>query len=631
MKTLFTALAALCLAVSVSAQCPQSTSTTFEIAAITSTVVAGQPLSLFPTSGGTFPKVSMQRMQAQIDGVPTAILNANEAVITISTPATITAGAHTVAICIADGPYGVSEFTTTSYRDTLDTDVDKTDPDPTTQNGSRKDLSDAGRRPTDFPVTTYPNGGHGGTLTCVDRHRIDGTFTRLSDGSREWSGISPMVGRFSHLYLDYCSDRRIMYLMNDWLIGSSSYETNCYNLFDFTTGNGTEHWRIKVTHDSANPVIVELNGIDVTADTTLVIGGGFGFGPSPSDTTPHTIYEFGVVVTAGLFIIPTGSDPVQYIPSTRTSLECDANGVEGYGLICEPTIRTAVFGQESVTTQQYERYIPQGGVVGLEKEPNDISGHISETTITYRSGSQQPVTNRCTGVGEIDGAFTPEEWAGAIPASGMFSDLYAQYCDGQLHILNDWIYATDVPNNATCYNLFELFTGDGREHWGIWVWQDAQRRPTVIRNGVDVSTDTTIVEAGKAGWGSSERKAEPHAIYEFKIRTMEGGFALQYADPGPASFCSNNVNRTDDPTPSHGMSLQPNVIERAGDVVNIIGIKQNTIIHLIDVHGRIIASDRCMQEGVYTLRLPTTLSSGRYHVRLVHPTLTVLLPLLKMM
>jgi hypothetical protein len=112
---------------------------------------------------------------------------------------------------------------------------------------------------------------------------------------------------------------------------------------------------------------------------------------------------------------------------------------------------------------------------------------------------------------------------------------------------------------------------------------------------------------------------------------MEGGFALQYADPGPASFCSNNVNRNDDPTPSHGMSLQPNVIERAGDVVNIIGIKQNTIIHLIDVHGRIIASDRCMQEGVYTLRLPTTLSSGRYHVRLVHPTLTVLLPLLKMM
>ncbi|MBU3742582.1 MAG: hypothetical protein FGM24_09910 [Candidatus Kapabacteria bacterium] len=631
MKTLITAIAALCLALSVNAQCPQSTSTTFDIAAITNTVVAGQPLSLFPRSGGTFPKVSMQRMQAQIDGVPTAILNANDAVITISTPVTIVAGTHTVAICIADGPYGLTDFAMTVYRDTLDTDIDKTDPDPTTQNGGRKDLSDAGRRPTDFPVTTYPNGGHGGTLSCVDRHRIDGTFTRLSDGSREWSGIAPMVGRFSHLYLDYCSERRIMYLMNDWLIGSSSYETNCYNLFDFTTGNGTEHWRIKVTHDSANPVIVELNGVDVTTDSTLVIGGGYGFGPSPSDTVPHTIYEFGVVVAAGLFIIPTGSDPVQYVPSTRTSLECDANGVEGYGLIREPTIRTAVFAQDGIITQQYERYIPQGGVVGLEKEPNDISGHMSETTITYRSGSQQPVTNRCAGVGEIDGAFTPEEWAGANPASGMFSDLYAQYCRGELHILNDWIYATQMPNNASCYNLFELFTGDGREHWGIWVWQDPSRRPTVIRNGVDVSADTTIVEAGKAGWGSSARKAEPHAIYEFKIRTMEGGFALQYADPGPASFCSLTANGKDESVQPTGPQLRPSVLERTADVVTITNVLAGTTIHMMDLQGRIVASDRVTQGGEHILHLPATLSSGRYTVRLTHSSGISYLPLLIMM
>jgi hypothetical protein len=235
------------------------------------------------------------------------VVDANESVIHVLIPPDVPEGVYEIAICISDGPYATTDITVKGHRDTLDTDVDKSDPDPRTQNGKRKDLSDAGRRPQDFPPTSYPNGGHGGTLTCEDRHRIDGAFTRLSDGSREWSGITPMVGRFSHLYLDYCAERKTMYLLNDWLIGTSSYERNCYNLFDFTTGNGAEHWRIKVTHDSANPVIVVLNGVDVTKDTSLVRGGGFGFGPSPSDTTPHTIYEFGVKVKDGLFIIPVNT------------------------------------------------------------------------------------------------------------------------------------------------------------------------------------------------------------------------------------------------------------------------------------------------------------------------------------
>ena len=633
MKPLITALAVWCAVATAHAQCPQSTTRKFVIPAVPYTITAGQTVALLPVPGEPFPRVSPLRMQARIPsrGTVLPVVDANESVIHVLIPPDVPEGVYEIAICIADGPYATTDITVKGHRDTLDTDVNKTDPDPRTQNGKRKDLSDAGRRPQDFPPTSYPNGGHGGTLTCEDRHRIDGAFTRLSDGSREWSGITPMVGRFSHLYLDYCAERKTMYLLNDWLIGTSSYERNCYNLFDFTTGNGAEHWRIKVTHDSANPVIVVLNGVDVTKDTSLVRGGGFGFGPSPSDTTPHTIYEFGVKVKDGLFIIPTGSDPVQYIPSTRTSLECDANGVEGYGLVREPTMRRATFSDTGITTQQYERYIPQGGVVGLEKEPNDIAGVMDGTTITYRSGSQDPVTNVCTGVGVIDGAFTPEEWSGAVPASGMFSDLYAQYCNGELHILNDWIYATERPSNATCYNLFELYTGDGSEHWGIWVWQDSERRPTVIRNGKDVSADTSIVELGKAGWGSSARMAKPHAIYEFKIRTKRGGFALQYADPGPASFCSNDVNRTNEEQDTRGIILRPSVIERLQDIVQIVGIQQGTTIHLIDIHGRIVASDRSVHDGVHALRLPSTLASGRYTVRLTHPMGTISLPLLIMM
>lgn len=621
-------IAALCAGiVSLSAQCSQSLTSTFGISISGTTVVAGQPLTLVPPLGEAFTRVSPARMTAYVDGVVAPILQSSNQAIIVRTPASLTTGRHQIAICIADGPYAVDSFSIQAYNDTLDTQVDKTDPNPGTQNGPRLDLSDAGRRPFDFPVTSYPNGGHGGTLSCVERHKIDGRFTRLSDGSREWEGIVPMIGRFSHLYLDYCAERKAMYLMNDWLIGSSEYNKSCYNLFDFTTGNGREHWRIKVTHDSTNPVIVVLNGVDVTKDTNLVIGGGFGYGPSPSDTTPHTIYEFSVVVSDGLFIIPTGSDPVQYVPSTSTSLECDENGVEGYGLIREPNMRTANFSAGGVTTQQYERYIPQGGVVGLEKEPNDIAGEMSGNTITYRSGSQSSVTNTCTGIGTIDGAFTPGEWTGAVPASGMFSDLYAQYCNGTVHILNDWIYATQVPNSASCYNLFELYTGNGREHWGIWVWQDPERKPTVIRNGVDVSSDTTIVENGKAGWGSSARKEEAHAIYEFRIKTMEGGFALQYADPGPASFCTHATSVTQE-TATSSIYVYPNIVSRSESKITLHGVEEQSTIHIMDLQGRIVISTQTQGSGPFSILLPPTLSAGRYTIRISHPQSTTYLPLM---
>lgn len=626
MKNIILVLCTLVLTTVSRAQCPASTAERFGIRATTA-IVAGQPLSIFPPQGATLPRVAFSRMTASIDGLATRIISANEGLITIATNASLSGGKHSVAICITDGPYATDSFSVDAHADTLDKGVNKSDPNPSTQNGDRIDLSGADRRPRDGTVTDYPNGGHGGTLNCIDRHKIDGRFTKLRDGSQEWNGITPMVGRYSTLYLDYCSERKVMYLMNDWLIGTSSYNRSCYNLFDFTTGNGSEHWRIKVTHDSTNPVIVVLNGKDVTKDTTLVIGGGFGYGPSPNDTTPHTIYEFAVVVSEGLFIIPTGSDPVQYIPSTVTSLECDDKGVEGWGLIREPNIRTATFGSNGVTTQQHERYIPQGGVVGLEKEPNDVAGNITGETIAYRSGSQESVSNACTGVGDIDGVFTLGEWAGSKPASGLFSDLYAQYCNGQLHILNDWIYATRVPNGESCYNLFELFTGNGREHWGIWVWQDSTRRPTVIRNGVDVSNDTSIVESGKAGWGSSARMAEPHAIYEFRIRTMEGGFALQYADPGPASFCTI-TSSIDDQSAQYDGSIRPNMISRNNPTFTITDAPAGSAIHVIDLQGRIIFSASVNDAGPLVITLPMHVSAGRYTLRIAHPTGVKHLPLL---
>lgn len=577
-----------------------------------SSVRAGTAIQLL---GDDIPQVAPLRIQAFIDGAPTPIINATRGAVSIRVP-NDAAGEHTVWFCIDDGPTAVGTITVRAAQRELDTAIDRTDPDPRTNTGPRQDLSHVNRRPIRDDVRTYPGGGHGGTLPCTERHIIDGAFSTLSDGTREWSGIPPMIGRFSHMYLDYCHTDSAMYLANDWLIGTGIYRDNCYNLFDFTTGNGKEHWRIKVTHDTVRPVIVVLNGVDVTDDSTRVIGGRFGIGTSPSDTTPHTIYEFGVRVTAGLFMLPNGSDPVEYRPATGVGLDCDQSIVEGYGNVQEPWIRSATFGSDGVSVRQDERYIPTGGVVGLETEPRIASGDVRGDTIVYRSGDGPRVTNICNGRGVVDGILTPEEWIGHRPINGVYSDLYAQYCGGRLQVLNDWVLADAMPDNASCYNLFDLFTGSGAEHWGIWVFQDRSRKPRVFRNGVEVTDDTTIVKAGKAGWGTSPRLAREHAMYEFEIVAMEGGFSLQYADPGPASFCSITSGANSDTT-HHAIGIvQPQPWNPSMGPVTINGITGTCNIDLVDLRGSSIYATTLDAHGALVLDVPTTIASGHYTLRI---------------
>lgn len=596
------------------AQCLAPTDT-FEIMVHPSTIESGQTVYVSAGNVSEWPSAAASRFRAALDGTPVNILSKTTEGLVIQIPTTVSEGTRTLSLCVVDGPYAETTVELLRLADTLDTAVDRFDPDPRTQNGPRQDLSSGSRRPQKHGARTYPNGGYGGTQACSDRHHVDGKFTEYTNQPREWSGIPPMIGRFSNLYLDYCSETSMMYLMNDWLIGSSEYQANCYNLFGFVTGNGREVWLIKVTHDTLNPVIVELNGVDVTNDTNLVIGGAFSIGPSPSDTTAHTMYEFGVRVSSGLFFMPQGDDPVTYVPSTNTSLECDRGGVQGYGLIREPFVRIAWFSDQGITVQQAERYIPTSGVLGLETEPNNISGEFGGDTIEYRSGSQSTVRTTCNGILEVDGQFSDNEWTGVRAASGRYSDMYAKYCQGTLHILNDWVHATELPDQRTCYNLFELYTGNGSEHWGIWVWQDPERRPTVYRNGVDVSNDTLIVHAGKAGWGSSPRKAEPHALYEFTISAMEGGFVMMFADPGPSSFCSastSNVGNTSIKADERPF-LYPNQTAPGGDIW-ITGLSNGDRVQLIDLLGCPIVPEQFANGSDISVHVPFSVAIGRYTV-----------------
>ncbi len=627
MKSLTTTLALLLLAnAATSAQCSMPTDT-FLITTTPTIIEAGQTCYISASAPSTWPSAVPGRFRVTLDGEPIQVLSNTSSGLTAHIPTSKESGTHSLEVCVVDGPWAQLSIEVIQVLDTLDMEIDSTDPDPRTQNGPRQDLSSGGRRITHQDGRSYPNGGYGGSGRCDERHVIDGQFTKHSDHQSEWSGILPMVGRFSNLYLDYCSTTGVMYLMNDWLIGTGSYQSSCYNLFGFTTGNGREVWLVKVTHDTLRPVIVELNGEDVTNDSLIVLGGSFSVGSSPSDSTPHTMYEFGVRVSSGLFFMPLGDDPVQYVPSTTTSLECDKDGIVGYGLIREPYVRLAQFSNDGIIVRQAQRYIPTSGIVGLETEPNNISGEFGADTILYRSGNQESLRNTCNDIIEVDGQFSNNEWTGVMPASRRYSDMYAKFCTGTLHILNDWIHATTMPNNSTCYNLFELYTGNGAEHWGIWVWQDPERHPTVYRNGIDVSNDTTIVHAGKAGWGSSSRKAEPHAIYEFTISAMEGGFVMMFADPGPSSYCGllpSNVNEQDVDF-ADVPSIYPNPVFDAAFYVNGLIIGDRVLVY--DLMGRDVIVDLTASGDVLHINIPKGFAAGRYNVRIIRNGKTFELPL----
>ncbi|GMV53347.1 MAG: hypothetical protein AMXMBFR68_11390 [Ignavibacteria bacterium] len=590
---------------------------------------SNQSVTITAVPESDWPNAALQRFHVYLNGVEATVLSKTNHGLTVLLPG-VTAGIPaTLAVCVTDGPYAETTLQLIDHRDTLDQGVNKADPDPRTQDGPRQDLHKADRRPYSYTPKTHPNGGSVGTLPCEERHVIDGSFTTLKNNEREWSSIAPLIGRFSHMYLDYCPQTQTMYLMNYWLIGTGTYQQNCYNLFGFSTGNSQEAWLIKVTHDTARPVIVMLNGNDVTDDTTIVRGGAFGFGTSPSDTTPHTMYEFGVRASVGLFFLPINSDPVETAPSTTVGLECDKDGIDGYGLVREPHIRLAYFSNDGVTTRQSERYIPNSGVVGLETEPNTLTRELSGNTATYRLGSMEQHISTCTGVGTVDGAFTEGELDGILPANGKYSDLYAQYCNGKLHIVNDWVYCNEEADNATCYNLFELFTGNGAEHWGIWVWHDYTRRPTVYRNGIDVSNDTSIVTNGVTGWDSSIRESKPHAIYEFIINTMEGGFAMNYADPGLSSYCSLEPSSTQqtDKNINVKAAIYPNPAQPAGGVT-VSNLEAGDIVIMYDLEGR-----RAMQQfeaasDTATFVIPQTMAAGRYSVRIIRKSSVIELPLM---
>lgn len=503
---------------------------------------AGDIVSLMLKDGYKFNTYTGTRHKITVANQAAEIISLSKNLISFRVPYTVMPGNLNVKYSLDDGASGTATLRVLAGTPTTPLFPNGYDPDPAKQYGAP---IEAGKNPTGFPrgpVVFNPSGGHANVpySSCTPMHIVDGKFSGGIAGNKdEWSDIIPMRGRFSNLYMDYCAESGTLYVLSDWSFTSKQPNVGtCYSYFEIVTGNGSEHWKIKIFNDPKRGYVITRNDSVVSGVSGPVIGGAYSYSTSPLAPFSHTMYEFAIKVKPGEFVMPVYSNPVE---STGPVVMCnDAR----YGLVQDPSYFHGTLSSTGITLRKDERYVPLAGAAGLATEPMVIAGMLGGNTSNFgATGAVNPVKN-CLSKHEIDGKFTrfadsSKEWSNVRAASGRFSDLYADYCNGTLYILNDWVLGSEEPDKENCYNLFELTTGNGTQHWGIYVYHSLRKGIRVFLNGIDVSLDPDIVKGGKFGMDSSPRDASPHTVYEFGIKADEGAWKMFFCDPGPSSFCDN--------------------------------------------------------------------------------------------
>jgi hypothetical protein len=112
-------------------------------------------------------------------------------------------------------------------------------------------------------------------------HVVDGAFT-----GTEWDHATTLEGLFTDVYMDYRDGR--LYFLNDWRANQEGIRSDCFNYFQVRIGG--EWIDLRVYGDGQVQVRRGDMPVAIGAD------GAYGFGPSPDQAEPHTIYEFSLAV-----------------------------------------------------------------------------------------------------------------------------------------------------------------------------------------------------------------------------------------------------------------------------------------------------------------------------------------------
>ena len=116
------------------------------------------------------------------------------------------------------------------------------------------------------------------------------------------------------------------------------------------------------------------------------------------------------------------------------------------------------------------------------------------------------------------------EWSNTQPAIGRYTNAYFEYDGSHLHILNDWVYNAAQAVLPNCYNLFNAFTGSGRERWELKVYGSGV--VSVQLNGKSVLQTNGIANAtGAIGFTCSPMHEQAnHTIFEISFKASPGSF-----------------------------------------------------------------------------------------------------------
>jgi len=143
----------------------------------------------------------------------------------------------------------------------------------------------------------------------------------------------------------------------------------------------------------------------------------------------------------------------------------------------------------------------------------------------------------------IDGQFTVVAKDGYVewpdePVTGIYGDLYVQFCDGVLSMLNDWHFRDDAPIEPDWYNLFQLSTDIGQ--LDIRVYGDQH---------IEALLDGEPIPAvGASGFHPSPRHPQPHTIFEFSIPFAGNRISMVEKDPAPGVFPTGKDALVAEPT-----------------------------------------------------------------------------------
>ncbi len=124
----------------------------------------------------------------------------------------------------------------------------------------------------------------------VASHVVDGRFT-----GEEWAHVRPIQGLLTDAYLDVEGD--YLYVLNDWRVNREGIRPDCFNYFGLYLGS--RQIALAVYGDGH----VEVDGEEIVAE------GGYGFGPSPTNPEPHTIWEFRIPVSGDFDLSVCPKDP----------------------------------------------------------------------------------------------------------------------------------------------------------------------------------------------------------------------------------------------------------------------------------------------------------------------------------